>query len=258
MQLETDLRRAVVGEQFKLYFQPTISLESGEIVGFEALIRWQHPEKGLINPADFIPLAEETGIIVPMGNWVLIAACRQIRRWKESFPSIPLFVSVNISSRQFSQTDLIDRIQGTLQETGMDSSALKLEITETVLMENKEAAREVLNKIKSLGIDIYMDDFGTGYSSLSHLHRFPVDLLKIDQSFVSNMHRNRQNLEIVRTILALTQNLKIEATAEGVETAEQMEQLKADGCTYAQGYYFAKPLDPESAVELLSGKRRLF
>lgn len=246
LQLENDLRRAISTSEFKLYYQPIVELTSGEVSGFEALIRWQHPERGWISPGDFIPVAEETGVIISIGYWVLREACRQLHSWHQRFAtSPPLTMSVNLSARQFKELDLLEKIQTILLETGIDPSTLKLEITESVIMENAETAISVLTQLKKLGIKIYIDDFGTGYSSLSYLHRFPIDALKIDQSFISRMCVDNESAEIVQTIINLARNLNIGIVAEGVETLEQQERLNTMNHSngLGQGYYFSRPLD---------------
>jgi len=244
LQLETDLRRAIERQDFQLHYQPIVLLEPFRIKGFEALIRWQHPERGLVYPEDFIPVAEETGLIIPIGQWVLRESCRQMVAWQAQFPKNPsLTISVNISARQFRQPDLVEQIKQILKETGLDACRLKLEITESVLMDNAESATSMLLKLKALGVQLHMDDFGTGYSSLSYLHRFPVSMLKIDRSFVSNMGVSGENSEVIRTIVTLAKNLGMDVTAEGIETAEQLVQLKEINCRYGQGYLFAKPVN---------------
>ena len=263
IQLEHDLRRAIAKAQMDylepesqelwLQYQPIVSLKTNRILGFEALIRWRHPERGLISPLDFIPLAEETGLIVPIGHWVLRQACRQLYDWQQLMSSPwPLIVSVNLSSRQFIQPDLVEQVSQILQETNLNPRYLKLEITESVVMENAEVATTMLQQLKSLGIQLAIDDFGTGYSSLSYLHRFPIDTLKIDRSFINRIDVNGENLEIVRTIVTLAWNLGMDVIAEGVETAKQLAQLKALKCEYAQGYFFARPLDQEAASALVA------
>lgn len=251
LQLEVDLRRAIERHEFQLHYQPIYELETAEIVGFEALLRWHHPLQGLISPVEFIPIAEETGLILPISWWVLHEACRQLSQWQRQYESdSPLFVSVNFSSKQFSEVGLISRIERTLKETGLEPQNLKLEITESAIMENAASTAAKLLEIKALGIQLGIDDFGTGYSSLSYLHRFPVDILKIDRSFVSAMD-NHENLQIVKTITMLSQNLGMQAVAEGVETAEQAAQLRAMRCRYAQGYFFSKPIDAIAIESLL-------
>jgi EAL domain-containing protein (putative c-di-GMP-specific phosphodiesterase class I) len=255
LQMETDLRRAIERKEFVLYYQPIVSLETGAISGFEALIRWQHPERGFVPPDEFIKIAEETGLIIPIGQWVLEEACRQIHQWQEEFPQFPpLQISVNLSSKQFINSDLIAQIRRVLEETDVAPQSLKLEITESMVMENFELAVEMLNQLRALGIELSIDDFGTGYSSLSYLHRFPISTLKIDRSFVSSMTGNNENAEIVRTILMLARSLKMNVVAEGVETEEQLSQLAMLECEYGQGYYFSKPLKATDASQLLSSR----
>jgi len=254
LQLETDLRRAIERQEFMVVYQPIMSLEKGALCGFEALIRWPHPERGLISPMDFIPVAEETGMIVQIGEWVLSEACRQMCRWQQMFPSDPpIFMSVNLSVRQFSQHNLIDKVVTILEKTKLTPTSLKLEITESAVMENVETAISLLNQLRDLGVQLAMDDFGTGYSSLSYLHRFPINTLKIDRSFITRMTENNENAEIVRTISGLAQNLGMDVVAEGVETSEQLEILRGLGCKYGQGYFFSKPLGA-SEVEGFSQK----
>ena len=253
LQLENDLRRAVDRKEFALHYQPIIALASGRIRGFEALLRWHHPENGPVSPQDFIPVAEETGLIIPIGQWVLEEACRQARRWQEAHPSdAPLVVSVNLSGKQFSQPDLTERVRAVLQETNLEPRRLKLEITESMVMENIETAVEMLAQLRALGVEISIDDFGTGYSSLSYLHRFPINTLKIDRSFVSHMTENAENAEIVRTIITLARSLEMDVVAEGVETAEQLAQLKELECDYGQGFLFSRPLTQEAAGSLIA------
>ena len=248
LQLETDLRRALERKEFMVVYQPIMSLETGQLCGFEALIRWPHPERGLISPMDFIPLAEETGMIVQIGEWVLREACEQMHRWQVTFPTDPpTFMCVNLSVKQFSQQDLIEKVAAILKETNLAPTSLKLEITESAVMENVETATRMLKELRELGVQLAMDDFGTGYSSLSNLHRFPINTLKIDRSFITRMVENNENAEIVRTISGLAQNLGMDVVAEGVETREQLEILRALGCKYGQGYFFSKPLDTQSA-----------
>ncbi|MBD1861162.1 MULTISPECIES: EAL domain-containing protein [Trichocoleus] len=251
LHLETDLRRAIERQELRLHYQPIVSLTTGRIHGFEALIRWQHPERGLMSPAEFIPVAEETGLIVPVGLWVLREACQQAQKWQKQFStSFPLTMSVNLSGKQFSQPDLIGQIEQILQATALDARSLKLEITESVMMENAESATKMLLRLKALGVQLHIDDFGTGYSSLSYLHRFPIDQLKIDRSFVKRLGADDESAEIVRAIVTLAHNLGIHVTAEGVETAEQLTQLRALECEYGQGYFFFQPLT-EAVVEKL-------
>jgi diguanylate cyclase (GGDEF)-like protein len=250
--LERDMRRAVERRELFLQYQPIVSLSNGALRGFEALVRWRHPERGVIPPAKFIPIAEETGMIIPIGKWVLGEACRQMSRWQKlSSLDAPLPISVNLSGRQFLQPDLLEQVEEVLRETGLAPRSLKLEITETVVMENIETATQTLERLRSLGVELSIDDFGTGYSSLSYLQRFPVSTLKIDRSFVSRMAESDGTAEIVRTITKLAQTLGMDVVAEGVETEGQRAQLSDFECEYGQGYYFSRPLDGESAEALL-------
>ena len=252
-QIETDLWRALERDELTLDYQPIVSLRSGRIAGFEALLRWLHPSRGMVSPLEFISVAEETGLIIPIGQWVLNKACRQTREWQKQHPQTPpLQVSVNLSPKQFMQRDLIDQISLALDSGGLSPASLKVEITEGMVMQNVESTMHMLGQLQALGVTISLDDFGTGYSSLSYLHRFPISTLKIDQSFVSSMTNNQESLEIVRTILGLARNLKMEVIAEGVETLEQAMELKAMNCEYGQGYYFSRALNAEGAVGLLS------
>lgn len=261
LQLENDLRRAIAAthnpegdrQELVLYYQPIVQLTTRKIIGFEALLRWQHPEHGLISPARFIPMAEETGLIVQLGWWVLREACHQMRHWHMQLPhQPPLTMNVNLSSRQFAMSGLTEQTRQILEETQLNPSSLKLELTESMVMENASSVVAVLRQIRALGIQLAIDDFGTGYSSLSYLPRFPINTLKIDRSFISKMGSNNDGLEIVRTILTLAHNLGMDVTAEGVESVEQVSQLLSMNCDYGQGYLFAKPLDRESATHLLT------
>lgn len=254
LHIETDLRRAIERKELRLHYQPIVSLTTQKIIGFEALVRWQHSERGLISPMDFIPIAEETGLIVPIGQWVLYESCRQMRQWQQQQSSAepPLFISVNLSGKQFMQSDLLEKIRWTLNDTGLDPRSLKLEITESVVMESIEAVTSILRQLRTLGVELSIDDFGTGYSSLSYLHRLPFDTLKIDRSFVSQMSQNDENREIVRTIVMLAQSLGLKVVAEGVETVEQLAQLQFLKCEGGQGYLFSKAIDAEAAGELLT------
>ena len=253
LQLETDLRRALEKEEFCLYYQPIVSLENGELAGFEALVRWQHPERGIISPVEFIGMAEEHGFILPLGQWVLEQACRQLVQWQWQSPdNRRLFMSVNLSARQMAQTKLVDQIKQVLEDTNLDPGLLKLEITEGAVMENAEMAVTVLKQLKALGVQLSVDDFGTGYSSLSYLHRFPLDTLKIDQSFVSRIGEADENGEIVRTIVTLAENMGMDVVAEGIETLAQLRELKRLNCRYGQGYLFARPLNTSAATAWIS------
>jgi diguanylate cyclase (GGDEF)-like protein len=252
LQLESDLRQAVEQKEFCVYYQPIVSLQTGRLAGFEALVRWNHPRRGLVSPADFIPVAEETGLIVPIGEWVLQEACRHIRECQVAFPSHrSLSLSVNLSARQVAQADLLDRIKEALAVSKLSPHCLKLEITESVVMENAEAATLMFKQLRALGVQLSIDDFGTGYSSLSYLHRFPLNYLKIDRSFVSRLTTDNDNA-IVRTISTLARNLGMEVIAEGIETEEQYKQLKMLGCEYGQGYLFSHPVYSEGVLHLLA------
>jgi diguanylate cyclase (GGDEF)-like protein/PAS domain S-box-containing protein len=252
-QIEMDLWRALERDELTLDYQPIVSLRTGRIAGFEALLRWLHPSRGMVSPLDFISVAEETGLIIPIGQWVLNKACQQTREWQKLYPQTPpLQISVNLSPKQFMQRDLIDQISLALDRGGLSPASLKVEITEGMVMQNVESTMQMLGQLQALGVAISLDDFGTGYSSLSYLHRFPISTLKIDQSFVSSMSNNQESLEIVRTILGLARNLKMEVIAEGVETLEQARELKAMNCEYGQGFYFSRALNVEGAVGLLS------
>ena len=253
LRLENDLRRAIERQEFCVYYQPIVSLENGKVAGFEALVRWLHPERGLVLPGDFIGLAEETGLIVPIDRWVATEACRQIRAWQVQFKrNPPLTVAVNISGIQFMQPDLIMQIDHILRKFGLYGDQLKLEITESVIMENAKYASAMLEHLRALNIKLSIDDFGTGYSSLSYLRRFEIDTLKIDASFVSKMAADEESEEIVRTIVQLARNLGKDMIAEGVETASQLARLRDLRCKYAQGHFFSKPLDAEAATRLIA------
>lgn len=255
--LENDLRQAIGRKELQLFYQPIISLKTGRIAGFESLVRWRHPRRGLLGPLEFITLAEETGLIGQIGAWVLEEACRRMRDWQTHFPSDPpLTVSVNLSIRQFNQIDLVTEIVEILARSGWRAGRLKLELTETALMQNAARAAHILSQLKAADIDVSLDDFGTGYSSLSYLHALPFDTLKIDKSFIAGMVGERSKLEIVRAILLLAHNLKMDVVAEGVETMEQLAQLRALDCEYAQGYLFAPPLESVAAEQLLTENRK--
>jgi|GEM_PF-128608 len=257
LQLETDLRRALERQELRVYYQPITSLSAGQPIGFEALVRWHHPEQGLISPARFIPIAEETGLIIPLGKWVLQEACRQLHTWQQQFRDRShLQMSVNLSKKQLAEPDFVRQIGEILTQTGVDASSLKLEITESLLMDNTQAVAAVLEKLRAMEIQLSIDDFGTGYSSLSYLHRFPVNTLKIDRSFVMRMKADGSNSEIVQAIISLAHTLGMDVIAEGIETRSQLAQLQALGCEYGQGYLFAQPLEREAAEVLISQIRQ--
>jgi len=253
LQLETDMRRALERNEFRNFYQPIVALDSGHVVGFEALMRWQHPTRGMIGPEEFIFVAEETGLIRDLGWWSLREACRQMSTWRaRSKAYLDLNMSVNVSAKQLLQPHLVEEMKKLLAETALPPEALKLEITESAVMADPAAAAEMLQQIKSLGIRLAIDDFGTGYSSLSYLHRFPLDTLKIDRSFISGDGEGSDGMEIARTIMPMAKTLRLDVVAEGVETIEQVGLLRRLQCKYAQGYYFSKPLAPEEVPPVLS------
>ncbi|MGI8468583.1 MAG: putative bifunctional diguanylate cyclase/phosphodiesterase [Pyrinomonadaceae bacterium] len=253
MQLETELRLALEAGEFQVFYQPIMEIAASRLIGFEALARWQHPTRGLVMPNDFIPVAEETGLIVPLGLWVLREACRQIREWQRRFPVwSDLTISVNLSCKQFLQPDLVEQVAAILRETGLDANLLRLEITESHMMENSETAITIVKRLRALGIQLSIDDFGTGYSSLSYLQQLPVNYLKIDRSFINLMSSNTENGEIVRAIVMLARNLKLDVIAEGIETEEQARQLVELNCNFGQGFLYSKPTDAARAEEILA------
>lgn len=255
LELESDLRSALSNEELRLLFQPILSLDSGKIVGFEALLRWDHPSQGLLTPKDFISIAEETGLIVPIGAWALREACSQLGRWRDQFPARrELRIHVNLSGRQFAHPGLIPEVRNAVAETAIDPAGLGIELTESVLMDEAETAVEICDKLAELGVTICIDNFGTGYSSLGYLHRFPTASLKVDRSFITRIGSQDDNLTLVRTAVALAHNLGMEIIAEGIETPEQLTHLRALGCKTGQGYLFAGPLTPTAATALLGGQ----
>ena len=252
-QTETDLRKAIERKEFRIFYQPIFSLVTGRMAGLEALVRWQHPQRGILSPAEFIPVAEETGMIVSIDEYVLEEACLQLKGWQERLPSgYPLSVSVNLSSRHFTRVDLIERVRRVVDRTGLDPHSLKLEVTETAIMERAEPVASTMNGLVELGVRLHIDDFGTGYSSLSYLQRFPFEALKIDRSFISTMGSRDKSLVIVRAMVLLAHQLGMAAIAEGVETEPQLAQVKALGCDFAQGYLFSRPLDTEKTAGLIA------
>ena len=254
--LENDLRHGLERGEFVVYYQPQLNISTGQIVGVEALVRWQHPERGLVLPMEFIPVAEETGLIVPLGEWVLHAACAQIRSWQEAgLP--PLRVAVNLSAREFQQGNLIEAVAGVLEETGLAPEFLQLEITEGVSIQDVDFTIKVMGELKEMGVQIAIDDFGTGYSALSYLRRFPIDVVKIDRSFVCDLTIDSTDAEIATTIIVMAHNLGLEVIAEGVETEEQLAFLKQRRCDEMQGYLFSKPVPAEKLEEILVQGKRL-
>ncbi len=258
LQMENDLRRAIERNEFKVHYQPIINLVTGKIEEFEALIRWEHPEKGLIQPINFIGVAEETGMIIPIGEWILTESCRQTLIWQKKYPGNSISISVNLSAKQLMHPDLIAQIETSLRKTSLNPLSLKLEVTESMVMKQADLALDVLKKIANLGVSLSTDDFGTGYSSLSYLHRFPFNRLKIDRSFIGQMDSSTKSLQIVKSILSLATNLGFDVVAEGIETSEQLERLQEFGCEFGQGYLFSKPVDAIQAEELLSNAPEYF
>ncbi|MEM9118947.1 MAG: EAL domain-containing protein [Cyanobacteria bacterium P01_F01_bin.56] len=256
LDLESDLIKALEDKEFSLFYQPIIQLDTGEISGFEALIRWKQEKRGLISPSDFIPVVEETGMIIPLGAWIIKTACQQIQKWNEAFPELSLKMNVNLSRRQFDQTDLVPQIATILQQLDLPGRYLQLEITESMIMRDVEAAHNLMMELKSLGIQLAIDDFGTGYSSLSYLHRFPTDTLKIDRSFVSSMENSVEDNDIVETIISLGKKLSMKLVAEGIDSPEQLQLLKIAGCHYGQGYFFSRPLAAADATRFLKQNQR--
>jgi diguanylate cyclase (GGDEF)-like protein/PAS domain S-box-containing protein len=253
LELESDLRRAIKHEEFRVCYQPEVLLESGRIVGVEALVRWEHPERGLLLPDEFVPIAEETGLIVPIGQWALEAACRQARAWQQHYPADPpLVVCVNLSPRHFRRPGLVDEIVETLQNTRLEPSSLGLEITESAVMEDARSTVTTLRELAALGVQLAIDDFGTGYSSLSYLKHFPVSFLKIDRSFVYGLEEGSKDGAILEAVIGLARGLGMTAIAEGVESAEQLARLREMGCEMGQGYYFTRPLSSEAVSALLA------
>jgi EAL domain-containing protein (putative c-di-GMP-specific phosphodiesterase class I) len=251
--IESDLRLAVERNEFRLHYQPVISLDDGEIIGVEALLRWQHPERGLMEPAQFMPIAESTGLIVPIGEWAIEEACRQAAGWRDARGpgQPPLTVSVNISPRQIARSKLAASITRILNRTGLEPGLLDLEITESVLLDDVEASTKALRELKAIGVRIVLDDFGTGYASLSYLKRFTIDALKIDRSFVDGLGRDPENGAIVNAVLGMARALDVGVTAEGVETRDQLARLRASGCAFAQGYLFSEPIPGDDVPELV-------
>jgi diguanylate cyclase (GGDEF)-like protein/PAS domain S-box-containing protein len=254
LQLRADLERALQQDEFVVYYQPIVDLGDGGVVGVEALVRWQHPERGLVSPVDFIPLAEETGLIVPIGGWVLRQACAQTQRWRSQHPDRPLKVSVNLSARQLEAPDLVGEVSRALRDSGLPASALTLEITESLLMVDLPAATAILAELRTLGVRLAIDDFGTGYSSLSYLEQLPIDVLKIDQSFVSRLGAAGEESVMVRTITQLAKALNMGIVAEGIELPEQVRELQELECPLGQGYLFARPASGTDITALLSGE----
>jgi EAL domain-containing protein (putative c-di-GMP-specific phosphodiesterase class I) len=250
LKLEADLRLALESGQLALHYQPTVELATNEVIGFEALARWHHPERGLIPPAEFIPIAEATGLIIPLGRWVLEQACRQAVEWSAAANGRPVKMAVNVSVRQFDRADIVEVVAGILAETGMPADQLCLEMTESVLMTDTDDNLEQLLRLKALGVTLAIDDFGTGYSSLAYLRRFPVDTLKIDRSFVERLGALTDDTALADTIVQLGKSLGMATVAEGIEEFGQLAALREMGCHFAQGYYFSRPVPAVEAGRL--------
>ncbi len=256
LSLESAMRKALERDEFLLHYQPQVSLATGRIVGCEALVRWNHPEQGLVPPGTFIPVAEDSGLIVPLGEWVMNAACRQQVQWLEQgLP--PVRVSVNLSGRQLMRHDLVKMVKGALDQTGIDPQFLELELTESMIMEHVKETIETLHALRNMGVQLSIDDFGTGYSSMAYLKRFPINKLKIDQSFVRDLATDPDDAAIVSATLAMGHNLNLTVNAEGVESEQQLAFLKAHGCDEIQGYFFCRPVPAAELGELLRSGRRL-
>lgn len=255
--MEQDLHAALQKNELQLYYQPIFSLGSSRLASFEALIRWNHPERGLLSPADFLPVAEESGLILPIGKWILQEACAQLRKWHLTYPHLQdISINVNISNRQFSQPGFIEEVLGALQKSGLKAQSLKLEITESVLISNYQAANEIFTKLQTLGIQLQIDDFGSGYSALGYLQHFPISAIKIDKSFIDEIGKGRKGVELIRAIVSMSRELGMEAIAEGIETAEQLQQIKNLLCNFGQGYLLSRPLDQKAAETILKEIQR--
>ena len=254
IKLSNELKEALDNDALRLFYQPIIGLASGKIEGFEALIRWNHPSKGFISPETFIPIAEDSGLILEISRWVVLEACRFLEKIKETYPTDDFFMSVNFSATDFSDASFKSYIQYVLNETGIRPEQLHLEITERLLMSNPSSARDTLDECRKEGMLVSIDDFGTGYSSLSYLHHFPIDILKIDRSFINNMVEDQSAMELVRSIVSLGHNMKMKIIAEGIETEEQAQMLRGIGCDQAQGFMYAKPMPADDLLIFIQEK----
>jgi EAL domain-containing protein (putative c-di-GMP-specific phosphodiesterase class I) len=253
LQIESDLRHAFEREEFFLHYQPIVSLSQGRIIGAEALIRWRHFERGIVSPATFVPVAEDTGLVVPLGRWVLREACRQAHEWQLRGGDDQGFaISVNLSVREFAQPDLVRAVAAILEETGLSAHSLKIEITESAIIGQKHPAIETVEQLRALGVAIHLDDFGTGYSALSYLHRLPLDAVKIDRAFTSSIDQEERPLHVVKAIVSLAHAIGLEVVAEGVTNQGQLDLLRGMGCDLAQGFFFSRPCNHEEMSALLS------
>jgi EAL domain-containing protein (putative c-di-GMP-specific phosphodiesterase class I) len=252
LSLEYDLRHAIQNNELRLAYQPIISLETGALFGFEALARWEHPVNGCLSPKDFLPIAENTGLVMTIDHWALETAACQFSEWLKEFPvDLQLSVSVNLSAKYLRHRNLVGEVEQILKETGLDGKHLKLEVTESAIMENSQYIMSTLERLRAMGVDIHIDDFGTGYSSLAYLHQFQVQALKIDRSFISNSYNGEHKPELIRTMLHLASDLGLEAIAEGIENKIQLDQLQKLGCKFGQGFLFSPPLDANAAKSIL-------
>ena len=256
LQIETDLRHAFERDEFFLHYQPIVSIAEGRIVGAEALIRWRHFERGIVSPATFVPVAEDTGLVVPLGRWVLKEACRQAREWQSYGTAGHFGISVNLSVREFAQPDLVRAVAAILEETGLAPSSLKIEITESAIIGQKHPAIETVEQLRALGVGIHLDDFGTGYSALSYLHRLPLDAVKVDRAFTSSIDLEERPLHVVKAIVSLAHAIGLEVVAEGVTNQRQLDLLRDMGCDLAQGFYFSRPCNTEEMVALMMSEAR--
>jgi EAL domain-containing protein (putative c-di-GMP-specific phosphodiesterase class I) len=253
LETEQELRIALEKQEIELYYQPIISIDSNRVVSLEALIRWNHPRRGLLLPGEFLPIAEESGLILSIGKWVLNEACAQLKSWHERCPWLAnVTVNVNVSNRQFAQPNFVQEVLEALQTTGLSAESLKLEITESVLISNYAAANQVFTQLRQLGIQLQIDDFGSGYSALGYLQHFPISAVKIDKSFVDEIGKGRRGAELIRAIVSMTRELGMETIAEGIETQEQFSKLKELACNFGQGFLLSKPLDKQAAEEILA------
>lgn len=256
LQIETDLRHAFERDEFFLHYQPIVSLAQGRIIGAEALIRWRHFERGIVSPATFVPVAEDTGLVVPLGRWVLREACRQAHEWQSSAPDGQFGISVNLSVREFAQPDLVKAISSILEETGLPPSALRIEITESAIIGQKHPAIETVEQLRAIGVEIHLDDFGTGYSALSYLHRLPLDAVKVDRAFISSIDQEERPLHVVKAIISLAHAIGLKVVAEGVTNHRQLELLRGMGCDLAQGFIFSRPCNSGEMETLLTNGPR--